>query len=285
MEQQRSDEWFAKRVGRITGSRVGAILGLNPWQSREDVLRAMVREYHKAPSEFEGNVATNHGQAHEEEAILDFELETGKTVVETGFHTYEDWAGASPDGLVSDDAILEVKCPYGKRNGGEFKPAQEQEHYGSQMQWEMLCTGRSKAYFWQWSPHGTKLEIIDRDDDWLNKNIPVLRQFHAFYLSELDNPEHLEPLRKEVNTDDVRKLLDEYDQLKEAQELAKERQKEVLAELVSAAKDNNALLWGRKLTKVEKTGSISYAKAIKDLCPDADLEPYRGKSSEYWKLS
>jgi len=287
MEQQRSGDWFKKRIGRITGSRVGAILGLNPWQSREDVLRAMVREYHKAPSEFEGNVATNHGQAHEEEAILDFELETGKTVAETGFHTFSDWAGASPDGLVDDDAILEVKCPYGKRNDKPpvFKTAQEQAHYLAQMQWEMLCTDRHAAYFWQWTPHGQELQMVDRDVTWLNENIPVLRQFHAFYLSELDNPEHLEPLRKEVNTDDVRKLLDEYDQLKEAQELAKERQKEVLAELVTAASDNNALMWGRKLTKVEKTGSISYAKAIKDLCPDADLSKYKGKSSSYWKLS
>ncbi len=59
----------------------------------------------------------------------------------------------------------------------------------------------------------------------------------------------------------------------------------MLAELVGAAQDNNALLWGRKLTKVEKQGSVSYAKAIKDLCPDADLDKYRGKSSSYWKLS
>lgn len=287
MEQQRSDEWFAKRVGRITGSRVGAILGLNPWQSREDVLRAMVREYHKATSEFEGNVATAWGNSHEEEATLDFELDTCKAVVETGFHTFSDWAGASPDGLVDDDAILEVKCPYGKRNDKPpvFKTAQEQAHYLAQMQWEMLCADRHKAYFWQWTPHGQELQMVDRDVTWLNEKIPDLRQFHVFYLSELDNPEHLEPLRKEVNTDDVRKLLDEYDQLKEAQELAKERQKDVLAELVTAASDNNALMWGRKLTKVEKTGSISYAKAIKDLCPDADLSKYKGKSSSFWKLS
>lgn len=285
MEQQRSAEWFKKRTGRITGSRVGAILGLNPWQTREDVLRAMVREYHGAPSEFEGNVATNYGQSHEEEAILDFTLETGLDVVETGFHTYEDWAGASPDGLIQDDAILEVKCPYGKRNGGELKPASEQEHYGAQMQWEMLCTGRAKAYFFQWTPHEHNLEIIDRDNEWLNENIPVLRQFHAFYLSELDNPEHLEPLRKEINTERAKLLIDEYDQLKDAQDLAKERQKEVLDELIAIGGGGNALIWGRKLTKVQKEGSVSYAKAVKALCPDADLEPYRGKPSSFWKLS
>lgn len=285
MEQQRSPEWFAKRKGRVTGSRVGAILGLNPWQTREDVMRAMVREYHGAPSEFEGNVATEYGKSHEEEAILDFTLETGLDVEETGFHKYEDWAGASPDGLIGDDAILEVKCPYEKRNGGEFKPASEQPHYGAQMQWEMMCTGRSKAYFYQWSRHGHELEIIDRDDDFLREACGVASQFYAEYLSELDNPEHLEPLRKEINTDAVKLLLDEHDQLKEAQDLAKERQREVLEELVALSGENNALLWGRKLTKVEKQGAISYAKAIKELCPDADMEPYRGRGSSYWKLS
>lgn len=285
MHEQRSPEWFAQRKGRVTGSRVGAILGINPWQTREDVMRTMVREYHKAPSEFEGNIATGYGNAHEDEAILDFELDTGLTVEETGFHIYEDWAGASPDGLIQEDAILEVKCPYGLRNGGEFKSAEDQQHYFAQIQWEMMCTGRSKAYFFQWSRHGHKLEVIDKDNEFLREACGVARQFYAEYLSELDNPEHLEPLRKEVNTDAVKLLLDEYDQLKDAMELAKERQKEVLGELVTAAQDNNAIMWGRKLTKVEKQGSISYARAIKDLCPDADLSKYRGKKSEYWKLS
>lgn len=285
MHEQRSPEWFAQRKGRVTGSRVGAILGFNPWQTREDVMRAMVREYHKAPSEFEGNIATGYGNAHEDEAILDFELETGLAVEETGFHIYEDWAGASPDGLIQEDAILEVKCPYGLRNGGEFKYAKDQQHYFAQMQWEMMCTGRNKSYFFQWSRHGHKVEVIDKDDEFLREACGVARQFYAEYLSELDNPEHLEPLRKEVNTDAVKLLLDEYDQLKDAMELAKERQKEVLGGLVMAAQDNNALMWGRKLTKVEKQGAISYARAIKDLCPDADLSKYRGKKSEYWKLS
>jgi len=59
--EQRSNEWFAARKGRITGSAVGAILGLNPWAGRNDVMRRMVREYHNQPSEFTGNSATQWG--------------------------------------------------------------------------------------------------------------------------------------------------------------------------------------------------------------------------------
>lgn len=50
------------------------------------------------------------------------------------------------------------------------------------------------------------------------------------------------------------------------------------------AKNSNALLCGRKLTFIQKDGAISYAKAIKELAPDADLEKWRGKTVQYWKL-
>ena len=77
MIEQRSEEWFKQRIGKITGSRVGAILGLSPFQKASDVMRAMVREYHGAESEFKGNSATMYGVANEDAAIFDFELETG----------------------------------------------------------------------------------------------------------------------------------------------------------------------------------------------------------------
>jgi len=54
--------------------------------------------------------------------------------------------------------------------------------------------------------------------------------------------------------------------------------------MVTLAGGKNALLAGRKLTLTERKGSISYAKAIKELCPKADLEKWRGKPSSSWGL-
>ena len=51
------------------------------------------------------------------------------------------------------------------------------------------------------------------------------------------------------------------------------------------ADGKNADVHGRKLTLVKKQGSISYAKAIKELLPDADLEKWRGKETESWRLT
>lgn len=286
--EQRSEAWFAARRKRITASRVGAILGHSPFATPDDAMRSMVREALGAPSEFTGNVATAWGNAMEANAIADFEMETCLIVAATGFHEYEDWAGASPDGLIGRNCGLEQKCPYGLRNDPDpvFKPLKEQPHYYDQVQFTMNCLKRDCWWFAQWTPHGSTREMVLHSKSWADTNMPILRQFHARFLSELESPEeHLAPLRPVIDTPDAHKMVAEYDQLSEAIELATERKKDLLAEIAALTNGNNALFAGRKLTKVEKEGAVSYAKALKAIAPDADLEPYRGKPSSFWKLS
>lgn len=287
MEKQRSAEWFEKRKGRVTGSAVGAILGMNPWMTQDDVMRRMVREYHGAESEFQGNAATAYGQAHEDQAIFDYQLETGLDVQECGFFEYGDWLGASPDGLVGKNAVIEVKCPYSLRNGGEYKTAGMQAHYYAQMQIEMLCTGRTVCHFWQWSPvQAPLLEIVPMDSEWLEASLPELRAFHERYLQEIKNPaKHLEPKRPQVDNQKARMLLEEIDNLSDSIDMATERKKEAMAELVALCGERNAEVCGRLLTSGERQGSVNYSKIVKEHCPTVDVEPYRGKGSSYWRLS
>jgi putative phage-type endonuclease len=291
MIEQRSPEWFKQRKGKLTGSNVGAALGLNPWKTPEALIRQMVREYHGAESEFTGSVATEYGTLHEPLAQMDYQTKTGNFVEECGFfvHPEYDWLGASPDGLIGQDGVLEIKCPFGLRNkkGAEliFKTAEEQPHYHAQMQIELACTQRNYCHFYQWAKSGDSIETVDYDPQWFEDNLPKLRAFYDWYLSELDNPAHLEPLVKEVNTLGAKSLLDEYDRLTATIDDATARKKEVLSELITMAKDRSAIIHGRKLTQVERAGSVSYAKAIKELAPDADLTKWTGKPTRYWKLS
>lgn len=286
--EQRSKSWHEARRGRITGSMVGALLELSPYMTKAQAIRAIVRDVKGAYSEFVDGPHIQWGVANEATAIAQFELKTGMTVEGTGFHAHPNgWLGASPDGLIGDDAVLENKCPFGIRNKKppEFKNIEDLPHYHAQMQIEMECTGRTAAYFNQWTPNGADCVILPRDDEWLAEHLPILEAIYFEIQDELDNPEHLEPLRKEVNTNRTKMLVDEYDQLSEAIDNATARKKEVLAELVEAAKEQDSIVWGRKLTRVEKKGSVSYSKVVKEHCPDVDLEKYRGKGSEYWKLS
>lgn len=284
--EQRSKEWFEARKERITGSVVGAILGLNPWMKKEDVMRRMVRDYHDAPSEFTGNVATEYGTFNEKNAISDLEMAYGLGFKDCGFFTFENWLGASPDGL-NEEAVLEVKCPFSQRDNNPpvFKSAEEQPHYYAQMQIEMFCTDRYKCAFYQWAPYGDRLEWVMRDQDWLDENIPKLKQFWFEYLGERDPwncEKYLQDKRQEAS---LPTFIKEYDELTEAIELATARRKELLAEIVKRCGERDSVIDGRKLTKVTRKGNVSYAKLIKDHCPNVDVEPYRGKETSFWKLS
>lgn len=284
---QRSPEWFQARVGRVTGSIVGAILSLSPYMTRADALRSMVRAAHGAPSEFTGNAATEWGTYNEAGAIAEFEMETSERVDPAPFVPFEDWLGASPDGYTSDGRLIEVKCPYGIRNDSSpiFKMPDELPHYVSQMQVQMYVTGKESCWFYQWTPHGTSLKLVHRDDDWLNANLPILRQFHAEYLDAVKEPtEYLAEKRVTIDTPAVALMVQEWDDLSEAIERATERRKDLLAEMVALAGGKNATIGGRKLTLTNRVGSVSYAKAIKELAPGADLSKWTGAASSFWGL-
>jgi len=295
--QQGSKEWHKARIGRITGSRIGAILGLSPWQKPADIIRAMVREYHGAETEFKGNPATEHGNQHEQRAMLAFMRETGLHVEKCGFFPYGDRLGASPDGLTSDGGVLELKVPYSLRNGGEFKPLADQPHYAAQVQMELLATGRTHAYFAQYrAPKGDPLapdyveeaisiERVEADPHWIDRNLGAINEFYQWYLSELDNPDHLEPLRVVIETPEAGTIITELDAVRQRQKDDAAREKELLAALIRLADGKDALIHGRKLTHVAGRKSVAYAKALAELAPDADLSKWTSTSKDSWRFT
>jgi putative phage-type endonuclease len=284
--EQRSQEWFAARKGRITGSMVGAVLGLDPNTSRDEAMRRMVRAYQGLPSEFVGNIATSWGTNHEEEAREAFEYDQSVNAAPASFvvHPTLPWLGASPDGYVRDYALLEIKCPFGLRDKSKpvpFKSIKDQPHYYAQMQIQMFCTDKIACYFWQWTPNDHVLEIVDFDPIWIEANLPKLEEFYQEFLAICDDG--LEETL-DLDTPILRQRLAEYDDLAKQIAEAEARRKEILNALVFETAGQDAVICGRKLTKVEKAGSISYAKAIKILAPGANLEMWRGEPSTYWSL-
>lgn len=290
--EQRSKEWFKARKGRVTGSIVGAILGLNPWMSRDDAMRSMVRSFHGAESEFKGNIATEYGQENEPKATIDYEMISGNDVEEVGFfvHPDHDWLGASPDGFINGDSendgtgILEIKCPFGKRHDVDntFLPLAEQPHYYAQVQIEMYCTGLTWTHFYQWSAYNDRLEYIELDQDWLDTNIPILKEFYDEFVKECKSPErHLAPLIKSVKAG---KAVEAYKAAKAHVELAQKQLDEAKADLIGIADGKKSNISGVLVYPVERKGSIEYAKLVKDMLTGVDVEPYRGKGSSYWTV-
>lgn len=283
--EQRSPEWFAARKGRVTGSMVGAILGLNPYMTPDDAMRAMVRELKGAPREFDGNVATRWGTMNEDGARAEYELETGNTVEKCGFFTHNDWLGASPDGLVGDEGLIEIKCPYGARDTGRFKTAEEQPHYYAQMQIQMFVAGKTWCDFYQWSTKGASLETIAIDDEFLIDALPKLYDFwQRLHKVEVNNSKYLEPKISEIDDQRGAQLIAEWDDASAEIKRLEERKKELLDALVLMSNGETTVICGRKLSRIQRKGNVNYAKVVEALLPNTNLDPWRGKPTEYWTL-
>lgn len=276
------------RKGLITGSRVGAILGVSKFATRDDVMRDMVREYYGAEKEFTGNFATDRGQRLESVAIQKYCEVFGAIhePIQFTIHPTNDWLGATPDGKVftSDGVkLIEVKCPMGNP-----KDSLESEQYYHQIQLQMHCTGFGECDLAVMDKDGNLfVRNIKMDTEWLKKYISVLNTFHCEYLSYCSD----ELLAKPFLDDAERDMADDIefmeaaqcyvmyqkqmDELKEKQDWCKNRME---SRLSNAKKATCKYL---TMTKVQKDGSISYVKAIKELLPDADLSKYKGKPTEY----
>jgi hypothetical protein len=147
------------------------------------------------------------------------------------------------------------------------------------MQIQMFVTGRGFCYFWQWTKLGSRLDVVEYSQSWIDENLPKLEAFYQEFLSICDVP-----LGEDTNMDTpaLRQKLAEYDDLAKEIKAAEDRRKAILGELVAASGGNEAVICGRKLTLVKKAGSVSYAAAIKELAPNANLDKWRGEPSSYW---
>ena len=150
---QGSEEWFAARLGKATASKVADIVARTRSgyaASRANYMAQLVAE------RLTGNVAesfTNDamrwGIDQEPAARRAYEFYVGAEVTEIGFVTHPEigMSGASPDGLVGDDGLVEIKCPNTAKHIDTLLGKAIEGKYLTQMQWQMACTGRQWCDF------------------------------------------------------------------------------------------------------------------------------------------
>ena len=110
--KQRTPEALAQRLGLLTSTKLAGALNMSPYGDPTTVAGAIAAQL----DEGKKNKAMEHGNKYEELARLWYEETHGVEVVEANL-CVPDWdkrLGASPDGLIGEDGILEVKCPDGK---------------------------------------------------------------------------------------------------------------------------------------------------------------------------
>lgn len=158
MIEQRTDAWFQQRAGCLTASRVGDMMAKTKSgysASRANYAAQLIAERltgTTVPSF--SNAAMQHGIDTEAEARNAYEFIHGVTVIEAPFvrHPVIEWSGASPDGLVGDNGLVEIKCPNTATHIATLQGSNIDQKYIYQMQWQMACTGTDWCDFASYDP-------------------------------------------------------------------------------------------------------------------------------------
>ena len=157
--QQGTPAWFDARKGKLTASRFGAAVGICPYTSRAKALRVAV-----GTEKWSGNLdACRWGTVNERNAVKDYMVRTGNIVKSMGFkgHPDYDWLGGSPDGLVGDEGIIEVKCPFVKKVPHTVIPPV----YYCQVNGLLEILDRQWCDYISWTPTEMKIYRVYRDRD------------------------------------------------------------------------------------------------------------------------
>jgi putative phage-type endonuclease len=158
MIAQGSPEWFAERCGKVTASRVADVvakIAKGYAASRANYAAELIVErltQSKTPGYT--NAAMQHGIDTEPQARAAYEFYSDVTVEQVGFipHPSIAMAGASPDGLVGTDGLVEIKCPSTATHIETLLGSVIAGNYLKQMQWQMACTGRLWCDFVSFDP-------------------------------------------------------------------------------------------------------------------------------------
>ncbi len=143
--EQNTPEWFILRAGIPTASMAKSLVtstGL-PSKSMQDYIFTLAADMHagKPLDQWEGNQYTEMGIEREADARIAYEQEKGVWVEDVGFVTHNRY-GCSPDGLVGDDGLIEIKCLKAS-NHIKMMVKKSVTSYIAQVQMQLLVTGRS----------------------------------------------------------------------------------------------------------------------------------------------
>ena len=280
--KQNTQEWFEARAGMMTGSRIPTLIGINTYQTREQLKREMIREIHGAPKESTGNIATQWGHDHEAEAREAFELETLLTVEQVGFvvsdssHAF----GCSPDGLTDDGSVLEIKCPY-----NQVLPEIPNESHVVQLRWNMMICGRNNGYLYYWTPKGTRLFPVSAMDMEQQAAVIALAVDFLDELSAEDPAPHVAPRYVERDDNEWLEAAQWYKDMLEAKADIEQQLADAKYQLTALADGDNCVGGGIRLQSITRAGKVNYTKVMADYGIDERaLEGYRGKPSTYIRV-
>lgn len=191
--EQRSIEWFAARLGKVTASKVADVIAKTKTgysTSRENYMAQLVCE-RMTGTQGEGftNTAMQWGTDQEPLARAAYEAAQDVLVDEVGLVTHPTilMSAASPDGLVGNDGLIEIKCPNTATHIETVLTEKVPTKYIPQMQWQMACTQRKWCDFVSFDPRMPEgLQLFIQRVDFDSEYVKMLEAEITGFLAELE---------------------------------------------------------------------------------------------------
>lgn len=167
--KQNTDEWLAIKVGKFSASTAADLLMDKKTAGYTNLIEKIVEErITKQPSDsksWSGNSYTDRGHELEPVAREDYEFRSFNDVVQVGVVELDDWCLCSPDGLINETGLIQIKCPIFKTQKEYLKTKKVPGNYYKQMQFELMVTGREYNIFYSYHPFLPAVEIkVERDE-------------------------------------------------------------------------------------------------------------------------
>jgi putative phage-type endonuclease len=148
--EQGSPEWRQARLGHISGSNIADVMSKGKGIGRKNLMMRLVAERMTgvAPESYT-NASMEWGTTQEPFARMEYEVSRETFVEKTGFwkHPIIQWLGASPDGLVGDDGLVEIKCPNSTTHLEYIFNDEVPSEYYKQIQCQLWVTNREWCDF------------------------------------------------------------------------------------------------------------------------------------------
>ena len=185
--EQRTEEWFSARLGKVTASRVADVLAKiksGESASRKNYkMELVVQRLTGKPQESFTNAAMEWGTEQEPFARMAYEAHTGTFVKEEGFvdHPTIEGFGCSPDGIVGE-GLIEIKAPNTANHIETVLENKAPSKYIPQMQAQMACTGAKWCDFVSFDPRVPEdLQLfvvrVERDQEYIDAMEVEVKQF------------------------------------------------------------------------------------------------------------
>ena len=163
--EQGTEEWFELKKGKMTASHATAIMANG--KGLVSLVEEIITDLYSSDNypEFTNRLSNKHvdrGNEYEAKARAIYELETGNKVKQVGFVELDEYAGCSPDGLVGEDGLIEIKSPANKEFMRLALTDKIDSNHLNQMQMQMYITGRSWCDYFVFNPNYEPCFILKR---------------------------------------------------------------------------------------------------------------------------